>query len=94
MKTRILILALVIGSLFTGDLYAANRELPMIDIEKTKQQGSPLHVSPENESKGELQKYGISGNNFRTFVEVCKSLNISAEDGLNLSIQFLKTKVK
>ena len=38
MKTWSIILALVLGSLFTGDLYAENRELPMIDIQQTKQQ--------------------------------------------------------
>lgn len=37
MKICTLILALVIGSLFAGDLYADNRGLLMIDIQKTKQ---------------------------------------------------------
>jgi Zn-dependent M28 family amino/carboxypeptidase len=33
-----IIFALVLGSLFAGDLFADNRELPMIDIRQTKQQ--------------------------------------------------------
>jgi hypothetical protein len=37
MKTCTIIIALVVGSLFTGDLYADNRGLPMIDIQQTKQ---------------------------------------------------------
>ena len=38
MKTYTRILALILGSLLTGDLYADNRELAMIDIQQTKQQ--------------------------------------------------------
>ena len=38
MKTGTIIFALVLGSLFTGDLYDDNRELPMIDLQQSKQQ--------------------------------------------------------